>query len=74
MRSPPASTSRLLRVVAGFQVSISGRFWVSTEETLGELATKVLVGAKPDMPKSTLPIVSQTMERLRTLDNLIAVH
>jgi hypothetical protein len=31
MRSPPASTSRLLRVVAGFQVSISGRFWVSTE-------------------------------------------
>jgi hypothetical protein len=32
MRSPPASTSRLLRVVAGFQVSISGRFWVSTEE------------------------------------------
>jgi hypothetical protein len=32
MRSPPASTSRLLRVVAGFQVSISGRFWVSTED------------------------------------------
>ena len=31
MRSSPASTSRLLRVVAGFQVSISGRFWVSTE-------------------------------------------
>ena len=30
MRSPPTSTSRLLRV-AGFQVSISGRFWVSTE-------------------------------------------
>ena len=30
-RSSPASTSRLLRVVAGFQVSISGRFWVSTE-------------------------------------------
>jgi len=33
MRSPPASTSRLLRVVAGFQVSISGRFWVSTEDS-----------------------------------------
>ena len=28
---PPPSTSRPLRVVAGFQVSISGRFWVSTE-------------------------------------------
>ena len=31
MRSPPASTSRSSAVVAGFQVSISGRFWVSTE-------------------------------------------
>ena len=31
MRSSPASTSRLLRVVAGFQMSINGRFWVSTE-------------------------------------------
>src|SRR2546425_654054 len=31
LRSSPASTSRLLRVVAGFQVSINGRFWVSTE-------------------------------------------
>jgi hypothetical protein len=31
MRSSPASTSRLLGVVAGFQVSISGRFWVSAE-------------------------------------------
>ncbi len=28
----PSSTSRSLSVVAGFQVSISGRFWVSTEE------------------------------------------
>ena len=34
MRSSPASTSRSLRgVVAGFQVSINGRFWVSTEGT-----------------------------------------
>jgi hypothetical protein len=28
---PSSSTSRPLRVVAGFQVSISGRIWVSTE-------------------------------------------
>jgi hypothetical protein len=39
MRSSPASTSRLLRVVAGFQVSISGRFWVSTEARGFEKAT-----------------------------------
>jgi hypothetical protein len=33
IRSSPASTSRSLRgVVAGFQVSINGRFWVSTDE------------------------------------------
>jgi len=33
MHSSPASTSRSLRcVVAGFQVSITGRFWVSTED------------------------------------------
>jgi hypothetical protein len=32
----PTSTSRLLRcVVAGFQVSISGRIWVSTEVRVG---------------------------------------
>ena len=31
LRSPPASTSRPLLVMAGFQVSINGRFWVSTE-------------------------------------------
>jgi hypothetical protein len=28
---PSVSTSRLLRVVIGFQVSINGRFWMSIE-------------------------------------------
>jgi hypothetical protein len=32
MRFLHLSTSRPLFVVAGFQASISGRFWVSTEE------------------------------------------
>ena len=30
-RSPPASTSRLSQLIAGFEVSINCRFWVSTE-------------------------------------------
>jgi len=43
LRSAPASTSRPGQLIAGFEVSINCRFWVSTEE---ELRNSALVGIK----------------------------
>ena len=70
MRSPPASTSRLLRVVAGFQVSITGRLWVSTEaksNTGSRIASllsgggkfEVRVGAKGQPSRSALKSIQK---------------
>ena len=49
--SPPASTSRRATVMAGFQVSINGRFWVSTEGHGGSL----LAGLRPGLVTTRLP-------------------
>jgi hypothetical protein len=59
MRSPPASTSRSSAVVAGFQVSISGRFWVSTEggaavRAVNDLADEITVSLQTDQGSRTM--------------------
>ena len=53
--SSPASTSRPSAVVAGFQVSINGRFWVSTEGGLGAPPRRCAIFRRRDVCWETTP-------------------
>ena len=64
----PESTSRALFSLAGFQVTLIGRFWVTAEGTMGKKKTK------KQSAKATLAEVIKEMAKPRVARSVLVVE